>query len=426
MSPKRLIRKVVPKQGIKALQKIYRWGRGLLWQVRYGFPAKSLKIIAVTGTNGKTTTVSYINSVLKAAGLKTAVYTTVYYEIDGKKIPNTSHMTVQSQKSAQAFFARAKQAKVDWVVLEMTSHALDQKRIAGIKVEGAVMTNLTQEHLDYHGTMENYATAKARLFGREYGAKWSVLNLDDDWYDFFAERSVGEIVSYGKSSAATLHLSSHELSSTGSTFIIQDGKEKHALSTKLIGGFNIYNALAAYGVGKALGLKTEAIHDGIAGLETIAGRMEPVDAGQDFEVLVDFAITPDAIEKVLESLRETTGGRVMIVFGATGDRDKAKRPQMGKVAAKLADLIFLTDDETYTEDPAAIRQAVYKGIEDAGGDKKTTVIPDRREAIKAAFAAAKRGDVVLLTGIGHEDYRNMGGKKIPWNEPEIAKELLKA
>jgi UDP-N-acetylmuramoyl-L-alanyl-D-glutamate--2,6-diaminopimelate ligase len=426
MNPKRIARKVVPKKGVKALEVSYRWGRGAAWRARYGFPGRKLKIIAVTGTNGKTTTVSYINSVLKAAGLKTAVYTTVYFEVDGKREPNRSHMTVQSQKSAQAFFAKAKKANVDWVVLELTSMALDQKRIAGFKVEVAVMTNLTQEHLDYHKTMENYAAAKARLFGYEYDAKFCVLNADDEWFDFFIERSIGKPITYGVRPSATIRLLDSKLTDHGSTFTVEDEDDtKQKLSTKLIGEFNIYNALAAYGVGRALKLDTAAIDKGIGELDTVEGRMERIDAGQAFDVYVDFAITPDAIQMVLVSLREITKGRILIVFGATGDRDKDKRPAMGEVAAKLADRVFLTDDETYREDSETIRQAVYKGIQKANGTKKTTVIADRREAIKAAFAEAKRGDVVLLTGIGHEDYRNMGGVKEPWDERQVARELLK-
>lgn len=425
MNPKKVVRKVVPKQGVKAIERTYRKGRALTWQARYGFPAKRLKVIAVTGTNGKTTTVSYINSVLKAAGFRTAVYTTVYFEVDGKREPNRSHMTVQSQKSAQAFFARARRARVDWVLLEMTSHALDQKRVSGFSVDIAVVTNLTPEHLDYHGTMENYAAAKARLLGYEYDAKYCVLNADDEWFDFFIGKSIGSPITFGTRLTSTIRLVDSKLTNQGSEFTVEDEDDSlHKAATSLIGEFNIYNALAAYGVGRALKLDPEVIIKGIADLENLDGRMEKIDEGQKFEVYVDFAITPDAIQKVLESLRETSKGRIHIVFGATGDRDKEKRPAMGEIAAKLADKVYLTDDETYTEDPEAIRSAVYEGIEKARGKNKTEVIPDRREAIRAAFKDAKRGDVVLLTGIGHEDYRNMGGEKLPWDEREVARELL--
>ncbi|MGH7156878.1 MAG: glutamate ligase domain-containing protein, partial [Candidatus Saccharimonadales bacterium] len=194
---------------------------------------------------------------------------------------------------------------------------------------------------------------------------------------------------------------------------------------QLPGRFNVYNSLAAVGVGKALGLSKQQIEQGIAALEAVQGRMTTLHSPQGFDVIVDFAHSPDALENVLKAARELTQGRVALVFGATGDRDKLKRPVMGEVATKNADQIFLTDDETYTEDPAVIIQAVYKGIEAAGGQGKTNIVEDRLDAIKAALADAKRGDVVVLTGMGHLPTRNMGGKEIPWNEIEIARGLIK-
>ncbi len=203
---KKLIRTLIPASTVKSLEKTYRLSRGLFWQVRYGFPARKMRVIAVTGTNGKTTTVSYINEVLKTAGYKTAALTTVYYEIGGKRTPNETHLTIDKQSIAQSFFFRAKTADVDFVVFEVTSHALHQDRIMGVPVEIAVMTNLTQEHLDYHPTMDNYGAAKALLF-KNYGAKYAVLNLDDEWYKFFAKESKAEVFSYGKSKNADVKIS---------------------------------------------------------------------------------------------------------------------------------------------------------------------------------------------------------------------------
>lgn len=205
----------------------------------------------------------------------------------------------------------------------------------------------------------------------------------------------------------------------------KNGEKAIILHTKLAGLFNIYNASAAAGAGLVLGLSHEAIAKGIDGLELVPGRMESIDAGQDFTVWVDYAVTPDALQKVLETGQQATKNKVSIVFGATGDRDKAKRPIMGAIAAKHADQIYLTDDETYTEDPETIRQAVYKGIEQASGQLKTKIIADRRQAIEAAFNNAQKGDVVILAGIGHQDSRSMAGKDIPWDERQIAREILK-
>lgn len=424
-NPKKIIRKLVPKQGITLLEKSYRTSRGVFWQTRYGFPARGMRVIAVTGTNGKTTTSSYIAEMLKACGQTVAVYTTAYYEINGERTPNRSHMTVTSQADVQGFFAKAHKANVDFVILEVTSHALDQGRIAGVPIEAAVMTNLTQDHLDYHGTMEKYAAAKALLFSK-YRPQHSILNHDDEWYNFFAARTVGEQISYGSHKDATLRLIDHDSIASGSSFTARYQGQPIAGTTQLVGTFNIYNALAAIAVGLALGFDKTQVTAGTAALQAVPGRMEAINAGQQFQVLVDFAYTPDALLNALTTLKAITGGKgaIRIVFGATGDRDATKRPAMGKVVAQHADAIYLTDDETYTEDPQSIREAVYQGIVAGKGEKKTKVFDDRLNAIKQAFADAKSDDVVLLAGIGHEDYRNMGGKKLPWDEREVAREQL--
>lgn len=424
MAPKKLIRKFAPKRAVKIIESGFRKSRGLSLQARYGFPARGMRVIAVTGTNGKSTTSSYINEVLKAAGYKTAVLTTVFYEIDGKVQPNKTHQTIDRQSIVQDFFSRAKNADADFVILEVTSHALDQDRIMGVPVEIAVITNLTQDHLDYHGTMEEYAKVKARLL-RNFGAKYAILNADDAWYDFFRENSVAEVVSIGKAKGLSGQIKSIKLHKDSSEAKLEINGESIEIKTSLVGEFNLYNASYAAAIGQILKLQPKTIEKGISNLKSLNGRMESIEAGQKFKVFVDFAVTPDAIEKVLQSLQKTTKGSVRIVFGATGDRDKAKRPTMGQVAAKNADFIYLTDDETYTENPEAIRKAVYVGIEKANGAKKTKVIGDRKEAIQQALKDAKAGDAVLITGMGHEDYRNMDGKKIPWNEQEIVAQLLK-
>lgn len=424
MNPKKAVRKVVPKVAVKQLEKSYRGSRSLFWQTKYGYPARKLNMIAITGTNGKTTTASYVNSVLKAGGVKTAVYTTAYYEIDGERVPNNTHMTVASQKSVQAFFAKANRAGVEWVIMEVTSHALHQGRIAGLKPEIGVITNLSQEHLDYHKTMKEYAKAKALLFTR-YKAKKAILNHDDDWYDFFSETIKQPQLSIGQNKQSDFKLSNLKMSSKGSSFDVEISGKKLSFTTQLIGKFNVYNALCSIAVGKELGLNEAKIIKGVAELKSVPGRMEEIDEGQNFTVLVDFAITPDALENALSTLEPMTTNNLSIVFGATGDRDATKRPAMGEVVAEYADKIYLTDDETYTEDPKTIRDQVYQGIAKANARSKTQVIDDRREAIKQAFAEAKRGDIILLTGIGHENYRNMGGKKVAWDEREVARELLK-
>lgn len=422
---KQLIRRVVPRGAVKVIENVYRTARGMFWQTRHGFPARGMRVIAITGTNGKSTTASYVNEILKAAGYKTAVLTTVYYEIDGGRQSNKTHYTIDKQSIVQSFFANARRAGVDFVVLEVTSHALDQGRIMGVPVEIAVITNLTQDHLDYHGDMDEYARVKSRLLSN-YGAKWAVLNADDGWYDYFLHQSAAKVYSFGKKTGVVARIQNVKVTDKGSDAKLATEATKLPIKTSLIGEFNVYNAAAAASVGFILEIKAKTVQQGITNLKFVSGRMEPVDVGQKFKVLVDFAITPDALEKALISLKKIAKGKVRVVFGATGDRDKSKRPLMGTVAAENADFIYLTDDETYTEDPETIRQAVYAGIKAVNAEGKTQIIPDRKKAIKQAFKDAKRGDIVLLTGIGHEDSRNMGGKQIPWNERQVAVKLLKS
>lgn len=419
-----MVRKILPAALIKAAEKIYRLNRGLFWQLVYGFPGRGLRVIAVTGTNGKTSTASYINEVLKAGGYKTALMTTAFVEIAGKYEPSRSTYTLQKQSEAQRFLRRAKNTDADFVILEVTSHALHQDRIMGIPVEIGVLTNLTQEHLDYHKTMANYAAAKALLF-QKYGAKHAVLNADSDWFGFFRDTARCEVFSYGRTKASNLRIANIKLTSNGSSAEATYSRQKINIKPKLLGEFNIYNAAAAAAVGLLLHIEPAKIEVGVAKLTQISGRMEEINEGQDFRVLVDFAVTPDAIERVLQSLQKVAKGKVRIVFGATGDRDKTKRPAMGEAAADYADFIYLTDDETYTEDAAAIRTDVLKGIQKAGGSKKTKEIGDRGEAIKAALTDAKKGDIVLITGMGHEDSRNLGGKAVPWQDQQVARKFLR-
>jgi UDP-N-acetylmuramoyl-L-alanyl-D-glutamate--2,6-diaminopimelate ligase len=270
--------------------------------------------------------------------------------------------------------------------------------------------------------MENYAAAKAKLI-TDFKPKAVVLDADDKWFEFFARKVKSELLTIGQG-RATNQIKELSLTPGGTTFSIVGAKGVLKIKTHLVGEFNAYNSAMAATIGEVVGIKNDQIEAGIANVPLVPGRMEPIDAGQPFVVLVDFAVTPDALEQVLSTLKAVAKGKVRIVFGATGDRDKAKRPIMGEVAAKLADFIYLTDDETYTEDGDSIRAAVREGIINANGTEKFVEISDRLEAIKKAFTDAQPGDIVVLTGIGHENYRNQGGKKIPWDEREVARQVL--
>jgi UDP-N-acetylmuramoyl-L-alanyl-D-glutamate--2,6-diaminopimelate ligase len=422
---KKLARKVIPANTTARAEESYRKQKAKIAYAYYGKAPKGMKVIAVTGTNGKTSTCSYINAILKAAGLKTAVYTTAFSEIDGVYAPNTTHMTVVSPWSVQKFFKSAKDVGVDWVILETTSHALDQYRIYGVPIAIAVITNLSQDHLDYHKTMEKYAEAKARLITK-FNPKDVVLNADDEWFGYFKEQVKNNLHTVGKK--ADFQIQGMQLNAAGTEFDLKYKNAVNHIAMKQIGEFNVYNSAMAAAVARIVGVEDNDIVRGLASVEVIEGRLEPVSAGQDFAVLVDYAHTPDAIENVVLAARGITKGSVRLVFGATGvgeyARDTTKRAPMGEVAARHADFIYLTDDETYLEDSAKIRKEVEKGILDAGGADKYVEIGDRRQAIKQAFLDAKPGDVVLLCGIGHQDYRNMGGEHQPWDERVISREIL--
>ncbi len=418
------VRKLLPGRAVKLLEQSYRKGRVKLLTARYGNPARNLRVIAVTGTNGKTTTVSYLNEILKEAKYKTAMFSTAQIEINGKKHVNDLNRTVALTRDLLRFYRDAKRAKVDFVLIEATSHALDQHKLSTTPVEMAIMTNLTQDHLDYHKTMEGYAAAKAKLFKTQ--PKYIVLNRDDEWFEYFDVFPAGyQKITYGKSDKAEARIDRVKLFRKGTEVdMVMDGQTNLQLATALPGEYNAYNLAAAVSAAYLLNIGLKDIIEGVANLEGIPGRFDRVETGQPYDVVVDYAHTPDGYDKLLTAAREITKNRVILVFGSCGDRDKAKRPIMGEIAAKKADRIILTDEESYNEDPQAIRDQIFEGIERAGGAAKTTEIADRREAIKKALSIATKGDTMLITGMGHELYRIVNGKRIPWNDAEAVKEIL--
>jgi UDP-N-acetylmuramoyl-L-alanyl-D-glutamate--2,6-diaminopimelate ligase len=418
------VRKVLPSSVLHQVEEAYRKGRVKLVSARYGNPARSLRVIAVTGTNGKTTTVNYINEILKEAGLKTAMFSTALIEVADETQLNDLNATVGTTARMQQFFADAKKAKVDYVVLEITSHALQQHKLDTVPIEVAVMTNLTQDHLDYHKTMEAYAEAKGKLFANE--PKFIVLNRDDEWFEFFDTfPASAQKITYGAHDEAEAKIEYVKLYKKGSEArIVIDHQTKLELATALPGRFNVYNMTAAAATAYLLGVKLQDIIEGVANLEGVPGRFERVVEGLGYDVIVDYAHTPDALEKLLEAAKSVTKSRVILVFGATGDRDKGKRPIMGEIASRYADRIILTDEESYNEDPQAIRDQVRAGIEAASGDGKMTEIADRREAIAKALSIAKKGDTILVTGMGHEQYRIINGQRQPWNDGDVVRELV--
>lgn len=381
-------------------------------------------MIAVTGTNGKTTTLCMLNEVLKQAGFTTAMFTTAVIELAGKSRANDLNVTVPTTRALLQFLADANETKVDYVLLEVTSQALDQFKIPRLDLEVAIFTNLTQDHLDYHKDMDSYAFAKSKLW--QMNPKFSVVNTDSDWFDYFAQFNPGErLLTYGTKMSATVRIAKAELYRQGSDVVLKYDNKPIEIGTPLPGQFNVYNATAASTTALALGIDTDTIASGIAALEMLPGRQERIENDRDIDILVDYAHTPDAFEKLLDFARATSKNRVIIVFGATGDRDRDKRPVMGRIAAEKADQLFVTDEENYTEDAAQIRQMILEGVKEVDSElTKTIEIADRREAIEKALESAQPGGMILVTGMGHEQYRIVDGKRIPWNDTEVIKEIL--
>ena len=418
---KAIARRILSGKALRIIEDEYRLARASYANARFNFPAKNMRMIMITGTNGKTTTAHYLFSILRTAGYSVGLSSTAEFRINERVEINDTNMTVVDPIKLRRQLSHFKQSGVDFVILEATSQALDQHRLYGIPCEVAIFTNLTQDHLDYHKTMQKYAAAKAKLW--DLKPKVTVLNLDDEWFDYFKKRATGKIYTYGLYKA-DVSVSGYKVVSGKAQFTLglKDGKSVIALH--LAGKYNAYNAAAAATAAQALGVKGEMIERGIESLQTLSGRLQEVSIKKPFKVLVDYAHTPDGLKNVLLAVRELTQKDVWLVFGACGDRDKSKRPQMGEIAARLADKIIVTDEESYSEDPQVIRKALIDGVISVRGAKKKLIeIADRKEAIKYALDNAKNGDTVLITGLGHEQYRIENGKKISWNDADVVRKL---
>lgn len=425
-SPKKIARKLLPKKALRAVESEYRLARASYANARFNWPAKGMRVIMITGTNGKTTTAHFLFSILRQAGYSVGLSSTAEFRVNEKVTVNDTNMTVVDPIQLRRQLADFKQHRVDFVILEATSQALDQHRLFGIPCEVAVFTNLTQDHLDYHKTMRRYAEAKSKLW--QLKPKISVLNRDDEWYKYFAEKSTGQIITYGygqsRHTKNEITFSGYKASSAAASFSLTLPDGKMVVKSNLPGKFNAYNAAAAAAAAIGLKIKGDDIERGIEALEHVTGRLQEVSIKKPYKVLVDYAHTPDGLEKALEAAKELATGKLWLVFGACGDRDKLKRPIMGKIAGKLADQIIVTDEESYSEDPAGIRAEVIEGVLKArGGEKKMQEIGDRREAITTAMTSAKKGDLILITGLGHEQYRIENGKRIKWNDADVVQKL---
>jgi UDP-N-acetylmuramoyl-L-alanyl-D-glutamate--2,6-diaminopimelate ligase len=388
----------------------------------YGRPATALKLVGVTGTNGKTTTTSLIDSILRASGAKTGLFGTIAYHtpLGEHPAPNTTPESVD----LQSFFAEIRDGGGTYATMEASSHALSMDRLWGCHFSAAVFTNLTRDHIDYHKTFENYFEAKRRLFeGTGAGAPdVSVINVDDEW----GKKLLGlgkKTLSYGLENDADLKAKKFQLSFKGLSFAAQTPNGAVQVESSLVGRINVYNILAAIGAGIGLGLSNEVIEAGIRNLHAVSGRFERVDRGQPFLVVVDYAHTNDALENLIRTARElNTKGRIITVFGCGGSRDRTKRPIMGEISGRMSDLSILTSDNPRQEEPLKIISDVVVGIQKTGG--KYLIEPDRAKAIHLAIEEARAGDMVLLAGKGHEDYQIFADRTIHFDDREVAGKAL--
>jgi UDP-N-acetylmuramoyl-L-alanyl-D-glutamate--2,6-diaminopimelate ligase len=379
---------------------------GLLASAWCGYPSRKLKVIGVTGTDGKTTTATLIYWILKEAGKKAGLISTVSAKIGEKEFETGLHVTNPEPLKLQEFLAKMVQKKCEYVVLEVTSHGLDQERVAGIKFDVGVLTNITHEHLDYHKSWQAYRRAKARLFGE---VSLAVLNKDDKSFNYISRfvSKKGKIVSYALKKAADLNLED----------VVLSGK------TKLLAEYNLENALAAVVVARELGVSEKDIKTALSSFKLPTGRLEKINEGQDFDVYIDFAHTPNALEKVLSHLKKETKGRIITVFGSAGERDKEKRFLMGEVAARLADVSIFTAEDPRTEDIHEILDQMAQGAKKAGG--VFVRIPLRGEAIVYGLSIARKGDTVVIAGKWHEKSMSYDGVEHPWSDKIITRDALR-
>jgi UDP-N-acetylmuramoyl-L-alanyl-D-glutamate--2,6-diaminopimelate ligase len=390
----------------------------------YGNPAEDLLVIGVTGTNGKTTTTFLIESILRAAGRTTGLVGTIETRIASERRPGV-RTTPESLDLHRLFFDMG-DAGVDSVVMEVTSHALVLHRIDGTRFASAAFTNLSQDHLDFHPSMEDYFAAKSSLFVAEHLER-GAINVDDPFGERLKRTVDVPCVGFGLAPGADVRAVDVELGPTGSTFAISSREGDMNIVTSLVGSFNVSNCLAAAAACMQAGIDQESIEKGIGALTAVPGRFESVDAGQPFSVIVDYAHTPDSLDNLLRAARsvaQRSGGRVIVVFGAGGDRDRSKRPLMGTVAARLADAVVVTSDNPRSENPSSIIDQILEGVVAESSHGPDEIDPDRARAIRSAITRAKPGDVVVIAGKGHETGQELADRTIPFDDRIVAAEVL--
>jgi len=392
----------------------------------FGHPTKELALVGVTGTNGKTTITYLLESIWQEEKKNAGIIGTVEYRFLGKKLP--SPMTTPESLDLMRLFFDMRNSGIECVAMEVSSHALDRKRVLGCHFDAAVFTNLTQDHLDYHRTMENYFNAKKRLFTEvlersEKKKKFSVINFDDPNGREIAKEAAGEIVSYSCGSReAMIYVEEGQITPRGIWAILQTPWGKIELNSQFYGRHNLSNLLAATATALSLGASKRAVEAGISKLASVPGRLDRVENSLGITVLVDYAHTPDALYNVLNAVKPFTSGNLILVFGCGGDRDPVKRPIMGKIGREISDILIVTSDNPRTESPEEIIDQIEKGVSEAGCDEKPYFkLTNRRDAIRRAIEIGMEGDTVIIAGKGHENYQVIGEKKLPFDDKEEAR-----
>jgi len=429
MSFRTTVKKAIPKGVFPAIEPYGHLGEGVLFNTLNGFPGKGMKVIGVTGTNGKTSTCFMIHHMLRAAGYKTGLMTTVAYGIDEDIRQQVHHMTSQPMPELMRRLKWMKSQGVEWLILETTSQALAQNRTWGVPYSVAVMTNLTHEHITYHGTFEKYRTAKVKLFRitnkNRKGLQLGIINADDPSAKYFAE-AIAKPVTYGLKKG-DITPEQVKIMPTGSTYTIKTPVGELHITCHIPGSFNVENSLAAVTVGLSLGLKPADIEKGIASLQSVEGRMVSIDEGQDFSVIVDYAHTPDSFEKLFKDLKPMVKGKIIVLFGSLGGGDKTKRALQGELAGQYADEVVVCQEDDRNEKPESIMNDIANGVEKGGKirGKDLFLIHDRTEAIQFAVDRAGKNDTVLLLGKGHEKTLEDAEGEHPWDEVATAHAAVK-
>jgi len=425
---RKIVKKLIPKNLFMIIEPYGHLAEAVIWNILNGFPARGLKVIGVTGTNGKTTTSFMIHRMLHEAGYKVGLMSTVGYGVGSDIKPQIHHMTNVSVPEMMQRLKWMRKQGVEWLVLETTSHALAQHRVWGIPYSVAVMTNVTHEHLDYHRTFERYRDAKRRLFKltnkNKKGLRLGVINAEDPSAGLFS-KDIQNPVLYGIKNG-NIRAQNTQLSSSGIEYDVIHQAISYHIRCHLPGSFNVYNSLAAVCVGIKMGIKKEQIEGGITALTGVEGRMTSVDVGQPFDVIVDFAHTPDSFDKLLKDLRPVVKAKLIVMFGTPGQRDATKGTMQGELAGKYCDEIVVTEEDDRDADGIELMRQVAAGAEKAGKvlDKDLFLVHDRTEAIKFTLKRAKAGDTVLLLGKGHEKTIERADGEHPWDEIATARDAL--